>query len=187
MTTYYLDASALVKRYGSEVGSDWVLTITNRTANHTIVFSEITLAEVSAALAARQRAVQRFSVEARDRALSRFLQDCAEYFLLLQVDRSVIDQAVDLTQTHRLRGYDAVHLSTALLANDDLARQEHPPLVFVAADHDLLSAAQVEALWNVGTFERWHVGTLQVAGWDSSARALEVAGGVLIPWLAEGA
>ena len=28
MTTYYLDASALVKRYGSEVGSDGVLTIT---------------------------------------------------------------------------------------------------------------------------------------------------------------
>lgn len=146
MTTYYLDASALVKRYASEAGSDWVLTITESTADHTIVFSEISLAEVAAALAAKQRAPQGLTVGERDRALSRFLQDCAEHFLLLQIERGIIDRAVDLTQSHRLRGYDAVHLSTALVANDDLVEQEHSPLVFVASDDDLLAAAQAEGL-----------------------------------------
>ena len=146
MTVYYLDASALVKRYASETGSDWVLTITDPAAEHPVIFSELTLAEVAAALAAKQRAPQGFTLEERDRAFSRFLQDCAEHFLLLQVDRGIIDRAVDLTQSHRLRGYDAVHLSTALAANDDLVEQGHPPLVFVASDHDLLSAAETEGL-----------------------------------------
>jgi hypothetical protein len=146
VTVYYLDASALVKRYASEAGSDWIVAITDSTANHTITFSEITLAEVAAAWTAKQRAPQGCTVEERDRALSRFLQDCAEHFLLLQVDRSVIGRAVDLTQAHRLRGYDAVHLSTALIANDDLVKQAHSPLTFVASDGDLLTAAQAEGL-----------------------------------------
>lgn len=146
MTTYYLDASALVKRYAAEGGSDWILAITDPTSNHTIIFSELSLAEVAAALAAKQRAPQGVTVEERDRALSRFLQDCSEHFLLLRADRGIIDQAVNLTQSHRLRGYDAVHLSTALVANTDLVEQEHAPLVFVAGDKDLLAAAQAEGL-----------------------------------------
>lgn len=117
MTDYHLDASALVKRYAPEPGSDWVLEITEPTAGHTIILAEITLAEVAAALAAKQRAPQGLTLEERDRALSRFLQDCAETFLLLQVDRSVIDQAVELTQSHRLRGYDAVQLATTVTAS----------------------------------------------------------------------
>jgi predicted nucleic acid-binding protein len=112
----------------SEAGSEWILTITEPTADHTIVFSELTLVEVAAALAAKQRAPYGFTQEERDRALSRFLQDCVEHFLLLQVDRGIIDQAVTLTQVHRLRGYDAVRLSTALIANDELVKQDHPPL-----------------------------------------------------------
>jgi predicted nucleic acid-binding protein len=146
VNVYYLDASALVKRYASETGSDWVVTVTDPTADHTVVFSAITSADVAAALAARQRGQPGFTAKDRDRALSRFLEDCAEYFLLLQVARGTINRAVGLTQSQRLRGHDAVHPSTALVANDDLVRQEHPPLVLVAGDHDLLAAAQAERL-----------------------------------------
>jgi predicted nucleic acid-binding protein len=85
------------------------------------------------------------------------LQDCAETFLLLQVDRSVIDQAVELTQSHRLRGYDAVQLATALVANDDLVEQEHSPLVFVASDNDLLAAARAEGLTADNPLEHLHL------------------------------
>lgn len=146
MTDYYLDASALVKRYAPEPGSDWVLGITHPIAENTIVLSEITLAEVAAALAAKQWASQGLTLEERDRALSRFLQDCAESFLLLQVDRTVIDRAVELTQLHRLRGYDAIQLATTLIASDDLMEQEHSPLVFVVSDNHLLAAARAERL-----------------------------------------
>lgn len=92
-------------------------------------------------------------MEERDRALSRFLQDCAEFFVLLQVERDLIDLAVALTQDHRLRGYDAMHLATALSINDDLVHAATAPLVFVASDYDLLAAAQSEALSTIDPTE----------------------------------
>jgi hypothetical protein len=52
----------------------------------------------------------------RTRILSRFLQDCEEHFVLLVVERGIIDQAVELTQQHRLRGYVAVQLAAVLMA-----------------------------------------------------------------------
>lgn len=91
MTDYYLDSSALVKRYADELGSIWIRQITDPQAQHTILLAEITLAEVAAALVAKQRSPDGITQEQRDRILSRFLQDCEEHFLLLPVDRSVID------------------------------------------------------------------------------------------------
>lgn len=146
MTGYCLDASALVKRYAEESGSAWVLHITDTPAQHTILLAEITLAEVGAAIAAKQRAPGGLTLEERNRALSRFLQDCDEHSLLAPVDRGVIDRAVELTQRYRLRGYDALQLATALVASDELTAQALPPLVFVANDDDLLTAANAEGL-----------------------------------------
>jgi predicted nucleic acid-binding protein len=146
VSEYYLDASALVKRYADEPGSAWILEITNKQAQHTILLSEITLAEVAAALAAKQRAPGGITPQQRERALSRFLQDCDEHFLLLPVDRLVIDRAVVLTQNHRLRGYDAVQLATVLVTNETLRSQNLSPTIFVASDDDLLTAAATENL-----------------------------------------
>lgn len=139
MTDYYLDASAVVKRYADERGSTWVRQITNSSAQHTILLAEITLAEVAAALAAKQRAPGSITQEQRDRILSRFLQDCAEHFVLLPVDRLVIDRAVELTQRHRLRGYDAVQLATASVTTETMQMQNLSAPIFVAADAEHLS------------------------------------------------
>lgn len=68
MTDYYLDASALVKRYAEEAGSDWIRQITDPLAQNTILLAEISLAEVAAALAAKHRAPGGISREQRDRA-----------------------------------------------------------------------------------------------------------------------
>lgn len=146
MTDYYLDASAVVKRYADELGSTWVRQITDSSAQQTILLAEITLAEVAAALVAKQRAPGGITQEQRDRILSRFLQDCAEHFVLLPVDRLVIDRAVELTQRHRLRGYDAVQLATALVTTETLQMQNLSAPLFVAADKDLLTAAAAERL-----------------------------------------
>ena len=56
MSHYYLDSSALVKRYLTEVGSTWISTLIDPQADHTIVVSELTQVEVAAALSARHRA-----------------------------------------------------------------------------------------------------------------------------------
>jgi uncharacterized protein len=146
VTDYFLDASAAVKRYADEAGSTWIRQITEAQARNTILLAEITLAEVAAALAAKHRAPRGITQDQRDRVLSRFLQDCEDHFALLNVSRSVIDRAVELVQRHRLRAYDAVQLATALDASEVMQSQSLPPLTFVAADGDLLTAAVAERL-----------------------------------------
>jgi len=157
VTDYYVDASAMVKRYANEPGSTWIRQITDPQAQNTILLAEITLAEAAAALAAKHRAPGGITEEQRNRVLSRFLQDCEEHFVLLTVDRSVIDRAVELVQRHRLRAYDAVQLATALVAGEIVQSQSLPAFVFVAADRDLLTAAAAERFSNENPLNYTHL------------------------------
>ena len=95
---------------------------------------------------AKHRAIVGITKKQRDRALSRFLQDCDEHFLLLSIDRPVIDYAVELTQNYRLRGYDAVQLATSLVSNEALKTQGLATSIFIASDNDLLDAAESVSL-----------------------------------------
>ncbi len=144
MPTYYLDASAVIKRYVLEVGSAWVQTLCSNEEN-TLIMAEITLAEVASAFARAARD-GRISAEERLDYLDLFIGDCAEQYRLVAVERKIIDHAVDLTQSHYLRGYDAVQLATALAANAELLRKQLPSLTLVSADEDLLEAAKAEGL-----------------------------------------
>jgi uncharacterized protein len=143
---FYLDASAVVKRYSLETGSFWVKALTDPTAGHTIVLGEITLVEVAAALAAKHRAPGGITQQERDNAVALFLSHCDTQYELLAISRSIIDRAVGLTQNHKLRGYDAVQLATALISNRVLITAGLSHLTFVAADDDLVVAARAEGL-----------------------------------------
>jgi predicted nucleic acid-binding protein len=142
---FYLDASAVVKRYRPEPGSAWVEALTTPTGGP-VVLSEITLVEVAAALAAMYRAPNGITRQERDAAVALFLSHCQVEYELIAVNRPIIDRAVTLTQAYRLRGYDAMQLATALVASEALGTVNLSPLTFVAADDDLISAAQVEGL-----------------------------------------
>lgn len=146
MSHFYLDASAIVKRYSPETGSAWVQEQIAPLAGHTVVLSEITLAEVAAALAAKHRASDGITQKERDDALALFLNHCDAEYALIAINRSIIDRAVSLTQGHKLRGYDAVQLATALVANETLSSAGLAQLTFVAADEDLLTAAEAKGL-----------------------------------------
>jgi predicted nucleic acid-binding protein len=146
VTNYYLDASAVVKRYNPETGSIWVKELTDPLAGNTVILGEIALAEVAAALAAQHRAQDGITREERDQALALFLSHCETGYELMAISRFIIDLAVSLTQNHKLRGYDAVQLATALVANEALTVAGLSRLTFVAADHDLLTAANAEGL-----------------------------------------
>jgi predicted nucleic acid-binding protein len=146
MSDFFLDTSAIVKRYSPEAGSDWIKAITDIIAGHDITLAEITLAEVAAAFAAKARAPGGITIEERDQALADFLRDCDEHYDLLSISREVIDLAVSLTQRHKLRGYDAVQLAGALIVNTELLAEGLPSLTFVSADEDLVEAAEAEGL-----------------------------------------
>lgn len=144
MTTYYLDSSAVVKRYVAEVGSAWISSICQDVQN-AIVISELALAEVSSAFARRYRSGEITNGNRRT-YLDLFIHDCAQGYQMIPAARPSIDRAVDLTQQHYLRGYDAVQLACALAANDRLVAIGLPPLVFVSADGVLLAAAGMQHL-----------------------------------------
>lgn len=128
------------------MGSTWVKSLTDPAAGHTIILVEITLAEVAAALAAKHRAPGGISRQELDDAISHFMNHCNSEYQLVAVDRSMIERAVGLTQNHRLRGYDAVQLGAALVANRALTNATLAPLIFITADEDLLNAARSEGL-----------------------------------------
>ena len=147
MSNYYLDSSALLKRYVREAGSVWVNQISSIAHQHSIFTSELTLAEIAAVLAAKSRAPGGISKTRHKRLLSRFLEDCEQVYTLIPVQRLIIDRAVLLSQVYRLRGYDSVQLATAIAARNVLLAANSPAeLIFVASDNDLLVAAQGENL-----------------------------------------
>jgi predicted nucleic acid-binding protein len=144
MTTFYLDSSALVKRYAIEAGTAWVRELCEQSDN-VIAVALFGLAEMAAAVNGKRRGGAIDAV-ASAAILNDLKADAATQHSLLDVDQFVVDAAIDLTGRHRLRGYDAIHLACALRLNRALTGLQLPPLVLVSADGDLLKAAQGEHL-----------------------------------------
>ena len=144
MPVYYLDSSALVKRYVSDTGSAWVSELCLDPAS-AIFISELALVEVGSAFARR---CHRGEITDADRRnyLDVFIYDCAESYHLIPAERPTVERGLDLTQRHFLRGYDALQLASALTAGAVLAVADLPALIFVSADEGLLAAAIAEGL-----------------------------------------
>jgi hypothetical protein len=132
MPSYFFDTSALVKRYVAERGSVWVNDAISR-ADTRCYISRIAEAEMSSALVRR--------LPGDIETLARFDADLIAVYVSLIVTNSLIDQAVLLARTRRLRGCDALQLAAAILAVRRIS-----DLVFVCADNDLLAAARMEGL-----------------------------------------
>ena len=62
-------------------------------------------------------------------------------FLVVPVDRVLVEQAIKLAGVHRLRGYDAVQLAALLRVGRRQARAGRPAPVLVSADAALNAAA----------------------------------------------
>jgi predicted nucleic acid-binding protein len=149
VTTYCFDSSAVVKRYAPERGSAWVKSVVQPTAGNSVYLAQIGVVEIAAALSRKVRTheLRRGDYEA---ALGLFLTDVRNAeFILIPTSDQIIELAVDLTGRHPLRGYDAVHLATAVILNRALHEAGAPPLTFVAADARLCEAAGREGLLSV--------------------------------------
>ena len=145
MPCYYVDSSALVKRYVNEVGSVWVQNITAPRANNQILTSEITLLEVTSALFRKERDGE-ITVVDRNDALSDFWLDCSNRYVIIQLDRRILIEAIQLFYHHPLRAYDAVQFATAITSNQTLIANSMPVLTFVCADRRLCNFAAIEGL-----------------------------------------
>lgn len=143
MSVYYVDTSALVKRYAAEVGSSWIRTLTASRSGNVIYASLLAQAEVISAL---QRKVREGNLLAdRARILSQHVfAHFGNSYALVAISASVVTQACELLQRYSLRAYDALHLACAVAVRTPLQQGGLPAPVFVAADSNLLAAAIAE-------------------------------------------
>ncbi len=129
----YVDASALVKRYVTEVGS---ADVNDLTAGATAVATAlVTRAEVAAAFARAVRIGVLDDVAGR-RAERRFSREWPD-LMRVPVTEPLVARAEALAWAHGLRGYDAVQLASALTWQDALGQE----IVVATFDRQLWEAA----------------------------------------------
>lgn len=145
MTVYYADSSALAKRYVSEVGSSWVQSACGSASDNVIALANVGLAEIAAALGVKHRQGH-LSGEVRDALLLDLQRDARDQYWLVDVGQDIVLEAIALTRSHKLRGYDAVHLACALFLQRTLTDQGLPGIVLLSADSDLLAAGRARGL-----------------------------------------
>lgn len=140
MAAYFLDSSAVMKRYVQEIGTVWVRALTASGTGNFFYLARITDVEVTAALA-RRRGQPGLSVVQAVAALRQFRRDFGQDYRVVEITIALLQRAAQLADTHALRGYDAVQLAVAL---DVHARDQ--ALVLVSADAELNAAATAEGL-----------------------------------------
>ena len=134
----YLDTSALVKLFIQEEGSEELVLVAS--LESVLATSIATAAEMPAALARAVR-IGRLQLAEAETALASFRHAWPDYFAV-ELRDSVTHQAGELAWRLGLRGYDAVHLASGLVAADLLG----DTLVFAVYDHTLWRAAQRQGM-----------------------------------------
>lgn len=134
----YLDTSALIKLYIEEPGSAEVWA---KVADAQIVAtSRVAYVEARAGMA-RKRREGEWSAEEYQRLLKDFTQDWENYFII-EVTEGLTRLGGELTGRYPLRGFDAIHLASAIL----LRNRTHGVLFFCCFDTRLSEAARAEGL-----------------------------------------
>ncbi|MBL8797048.1 MAG: type II toxin-antitoxin system VapC family toxin [Planctomycetia bacterium] len=143
MACFFFDSSAVVKRYLSETGSQWVRAILDPTVAHDIFLVKITGVEAVSAFVRQSPALPPAVLV---QILTEFKYDMQVQYQLLNVTDALLTRATGLVETHRLRGYDAVQLAAALELATVSSAITPATMTFVCADVRLNSAAQAEGL-----------------------------------------
>ncbi len=141
MTHYFLDSSALVKRYVVEQGTHWVRQITAPAVGSAVFIAHITPVEVVSGLSRRRREGH---LTLRHLQLIRVLLNhhVVNDYAVIGLSHRVNEEAITLLENYPLRAYDAVQLASAIVGNERLLQAQLAPLIFVAADDRLLEVAK---------------------------------------------
>ena len=141
MSNYYIDTSALIKRYLTEPESEWVKTITDPEAGNVIIVCDLTSVEFYSAMVRRVREGE-IPLESARILQTRFLADLEHEYLSVALENTVLEYARDLLMMSRLsqtslRSLDSIQLASAVVALNVLREQ----ITFVSADNRLLDMA----------------------------------------------
>ena len=137
----YLDTSAVIKRFVEEKGSSFVQSMV--VSGEAVATAKIAYAEVFSGLTRKMREGNLAKVH-YDLACRQFETDWHAY-IRVELNDDLLFLARDLIRRHALRGFDAVHLASALVLKDAMDEE----VTFAAADRRLLRAAAAEGLRTV--------------------------------------
>jgi len=146
MPTFYLDTSALLKRYKTEEGTLFInklFKLLEKPGNRAAI-SFLALLEV---IAAGRRLLKGGIIQERDfvELMRNFLADANRYFVLRGLDVRLFIRAIELALAHGLRTADALQLATALELKIMLGRTQEK-LIMIVDDQELYTAAKKEKL-----------------------------------------
>jgi predicted nucleic acid-binding protein len=134
----YLETSDLVKLYAEEPDSK---VISDRVQAADIVATSIlSYAEARAALSRKFR--EKGIDEKEYERVKKELDMDWEHYFVLNLTNDLVKSAGDLSEKHALRGFDALHLASAV----EIKRLTSLPVTFSSSDARLRSAAQDEGL-----------------------------------------
>lgn len=136
MKVYYLDASAWVKRYYQEPGTQKVQALFDGGA--ALACASLGLIEVLATLSRKYKARQISRAQLQRQQIE--ITADWEQFIQVKLSEEVLEEALRLTLELSLRGADAVHLASASVLKTNLAELDE--FSFIASDNELLEAAQ---------------------------------------------
>jgi len=142
---YFLDSSALIKRYVVEIGSPWIKTLTDSQTGNSLLLVRITWVEVLSAFARRQREGGITAAEVAA-VIAKFRSEFNSRYRVIEVDLALVERAGELIVQYPLRAYDAVQLASALRVQSLLTSMPETQLIFVSADNRLLDIAQSAGL-----------------------------------------
>ncbi len=147
MGTYFLDTSAVIKRYVTETGSEWMKNVCLPSANNTIIVAQATLVEAVATFCrkAREQHLSGIGEAERDQIINRFRRDAQRQYNIVRVISTTYTQAGNLCRSHKLRAYDAIQLACALKVRTTLTPLNVTP-IFVSADIGLFAVAYEEGM-----------------------------------------
>jgi predicted nucleic acid-binding protein len=137
MPVFYLDTSAILKRYRTERGTDVVNELyESQTRNDALITSHFSCLEFES-VAARALKGNLLSREAYNVMLGSFADDLTRSLHLIEMDGETINYAVVGAREHGLRAGDALQFGAAYLG---LKRSPGLDYVFVGSDKELARA-----------------------------------------------
>jgi predicted nucleic acid-binding protein len=134
----YLDTSALLKKYFKEVHSEEVIARWKQA--RAIVTSSVSFAETVASIHRKKRETD-FDEDILRRVIDAFQKDW-KGFICVDVTNDLNATISRLIAIYPLRGFDAIHLASALMIYEKIPRD----FLFACFDQKLLQTAQAEAL-----------------------------------------
>ena len=140
MAVYFLDTSAVVKRYVQEIGTAWLRNLTDSQSSHVLFILQLTEVELTAALARRRKGLSLGAGQAQ-MALNQFRLEMVQHYRVVEVTVPLVNHATQLADRYALRAYDAVQFAAALEI-----RSLAPTMTLLSADDELNTAATAEGL-----------------------------------------